>query len=56
VRCLASGGILLSWVLFRSTPYDESIVGWFFTSLPFGVAVYFAVLGVEHAAFYFLQA
>jgi two-component system LytT family sensor kinase len=52
----ASGGILLSWVLFRSTPYDEGIVGWFFTSLPFGVAVYFAVLGVEHAAFYFLQA
>jgi LytS/YehU family sensor histidine kinase len=31
-------------------------VGWFFTSLPFGVAVYFAVLGVEHALFYFVEA
>jgi two-component system LytT family sensor kinase len=52
----AGGGILLSWTLFRSTPYGEGMLGWFFTSLPFGVAVYFAVLGVEHAAFYFLQA
>jgi signal transduction histidine kinase len=28
-------------------------VSWFFTTLPFGVAVYFAVLGVEHATHYF---
>jgi len=28
-------------------------VSWFFTTLPFGVAVYFAVLGVEHATYYF---
>lgn len=52
----AAGGILLSWTLFRSTPYGGGVVGWFFTSLPFGVAVYFAVLGVEHATFYFFQA
>jgi signal transduction histidine kinase len=52
----AGGGILLSWALFRSTPYGGGALGWFFTSLPFGVAVYFAVLGVEHAAFYFVQA
>ncbi|MGH7674126.1 MAG: sensor histidine kinase [Gemmatimonadales bacterium] len=52
----AGGGILLSWALFRSTPYGGGVVGWFFTSLPFGVAVYFSVLGVEHAAFYFLEA
>jgi LytS/YehU family sensor histidine kinase len=30
-------------------------LSWFFTSLPFGVAVYFAVLGVEHAMFYLTQ-
>jgi signal transduction histidine kinase len=52
----AGGGILLSWGLFGSTPYGGGIVGWFFTSLPFGVAVYFAVLGVEHAVFYFIEA
>jgi signal transduction histidine kinase len=51
----ATGGILLSYGLFRSTPYGSSPLGWFFTSLPFGVAVYFAVLGVEHAARYFVQ-
>ncbi|HEV8263654.1 MAG TPA: histidine kinase [Gemmatimonadales bacterium] len=52
----AGGGILLSWALFRSTPYGGGVLGWFFTSLPFGVAVYFAVLGVEHAVFYFVEA
>lgn len=52
----AGGGVLLSWAMFRSTPYGGGAVGWFFTSLPFGVAVYFAVLGVEHAAFYFVEA
>jgi signal transduction histidine kinase len=52
----AGGGVLLSWALFRSTPYGGGMVGWFLTSLPFGVAVYFAVLGVEHAAFYYFEA
>jgi len=52
----AGGGIVLSLALFGSTPYGGGVVGWFFTSLPFGVAVYFAVLGVEHAAYYFVQA
>jgi hypothetical protein len=52
----AGGGVLLSLSLFGSTPYGGSAVGWFFTSLPFGVAVYFAVLGVQHAVFYFGQA
>jgi len=52
----AGCGILLSLALFGSTPYGGGIVGWFFTSLPFGVAVYFAVLGVEHAVFYFVEA
>jgi len=52
----AMGGVLLSWGLFHQTPYGGGVLGWFLTSLPFGVAVYFAVLGVEHAAFYFLEA
>jgi two-component system, LytTR family, sensor kinase len=49
-------GLLLSWTLFRSTPYGTGGLSWFFTTLPFGTAVYFAVLGVEHAAAYFLEA
>jgi hypothetical protein len=52
----AGGGILLSGALFGSTPYGGGVAGWFFTSLPFGVAVYFAVLGVEHATRYFFEA
>lgn len=50
----AMGGTLLSLALFDSTPYGGGAFNWFLTSLPFGVAVYFAVLGVEHAAFYAL--
>jgi two-component system, LytTR family, sensor kinase len=34
------------WVFYQS---------WFFTTLPFGVAVYLAVVGVEHAARYFVE-
>lgn len=52
----AGGGILLSFALFRETPYGGGGLSWLLTSLPFGVAVYFAVLGVEHAVFYFFQA
>jgi len=52
----SSTGIALSLLLMRSTPYGATLAGWFLTSLPFGVAVYFAVLGVEHATFYFAEA
>jgi two-component system, LytTR family, sensor kinase len=52
----ALGGCLLSYALFHSTPYNAGGLNWFLTSLPFGVAVYFAVLGVEHAVFYFVEA
>jgi two-component system LytT family sensor kinase len=52
----AGAGVLLSWAMFRSTPYGGGAVSWFFTTLPFGVAVYFAVLGVAHAAAFFLEA
>jgi signal transduction histidine kinase len=54
----AGGGIIL-WQLLGlegGTPYGSGMMGWFFTSLPFGVAVYFAVLGVERATTYFLEA
>jgi signal transduction histidine kinase len=51
----AMGGVGLSWLLFRTGPYGGGALSWFFTSLPFGVAVYFAVLGVEHAMFYLTQ-
>jgi hypothetical protein len=54
----AAGGELLRWAVLAEHPVPtaESMAGWFFTSLPFGVAVYFAVLGVEHAAFHLLEA
>jgi len=31
------------------------LVGWIFTTLPFGTGVYFALVGIEHAVFYFAQ-
>ena len=52
----ALGGTLLSLALFGQTPYGGGVLSWFLTSLPFGVAVYFAVLGVEHAVTYFIRA
>lgn len=32
-----------------------SLLGWVLTTLPFGVAVYFAMLGIQHATAYFSQ-
>ncbi len=52
----AGAGILFSLAMFGSTPYGGGAVSWLFTTLPFGVAVYFAVLGVAHAAAFFLEA
>jgi two-component sensor histidine kinase len=53
----SGGGTLLAWVIY--TNHDpltlKSFVGWFLTSLPFGVAVYFCVLGIEHAVYYFVE-
>jgi LytS/YehU family sensor histidine kinase len=34
----------------------REFVGWLFTTLPFGVGVYFALVGIEHSLFYFAQA
>jgi two-component system, LytTR family, sensor kinase len=33
----------------------QFLVSWFFITLPFGVAVYFAVVGAEQAVFYFFE-
>lgn len=54
----AFGGTLLRAALYpgEGVLTGRSYLGWFFTSLPFGVAVYFAVLGIEHAIYYFRQA
>lgn len=54
----AAGGTLLRLMIWpgQETLTARGYIGWFFTSLPFGVAVYFAVLGIEHAIFYFRQA
>lgn len=34
----------------------QAMEGWFLITLPFGVAVYFAVLGVQHATVYYAEA
>jgi signal transduction histidine kinase len=54
----AAGGTVLRLLIFPGevTLIGRGYIGWFFTSLPFGVAVYFAVLGIEHAIFYFQEA
>lgn len=52
----ALAGCGLSYALFRAFPYGAGYYDWFLTSLPFGVAVYFAMLGVEHALRYFVEA
>jgi len=54
-----TGSGVLLWRLLYGTPgapYGGSASGWFIGSLPFGVAVYFAVLGAERATAYFLEA
>ncbi len=38
------------------SPYGMGPLSWLLSTLPFGVAVYFSMLGVEHATFYFLEA
>ncbi len=55
----AGGGLLFRTLLqlqpMAPTP-TQAMLGWVLTTLPFGVAVYFAVLGIEHATFYFAEA
>lgn len=54
----AGGGVLLNGLLGRG--FGGSVLGWYgswvFTTLPFGSAVYFSVVGIEHALRYFVEA
>jgi two-component system, LytTR family, sensor kinase len=62
--CVAWAGLgtLLRLAIFPVPPdltgpkVIHEFVGWVFTTLPFGVGVYFALVGIEHALFYFAQA
>lgn len=58
----ASLGTLLRLAIFPM-PADASshkiwigYLSWIFTTLPFGVGVYFALVGIEHSFFYFAEA
>ncbi len=54
----AGAGTLLRWFVLdpNRAPTLGSLTQWFLISLPFGVAVYFAVLGVQHATAWFVAA
>ncbi len=58
----AALGTLLRLVIFPHAQGVEaqklwlSFVSWVFTTLPFGVGVYFALVGIQHSFFYFAQA
>ncbi|NOT07319.1 MAG: histidine kinase [Gemmatimonadales bacterium] len=52
------GGTVLRWFLFHD-PYwasGKGVLSWIFITLPFGVLVYFAMVGVAHAVGYFAEA
>ena len=57
----AGMGTILRSIIFPASPgasihgYMEWFVSWIFTTLPFGVGVYFALVGIEHSVFYFQQ-
>jgi two-component system LytT family sensor kinase len=61
--CIAWAGLgtVLRRIIFPATPgtsistYLQGFASWIFTTLPFGVGVYFALVGIEHALFYFQQ-
>jgi LytS/YehU family sensor histidine kinase len=52
----ALGVVLHEATIGGGGPYGQGVLGWWISSLPFGIAVYFAVVGVEHAARYFAEA
>lgn len=51
----AGGGVVLGQLLLEGGMFTNP-VDWFFTSLPFGVAVYFSVLGIAHGLSLLTQA
>jgi signal transduction histidine kinase len=58
----AAFGTLLRIAIFPASPdltgwrLLREFVSWVSTTLPFGVGVYFALIGIEHSLFYFAQA
>src|SRR5262245_40591627 len=55
----AAAGTILKLVLIPSALYYppfKYFISWLFITLPFGVAVYLAVVGIEHAIRYFVEA
>ncbi len=62
--CVAWAGLgtVLRLTIFPAAPgltgwkVLHGFIGWVFTTLPFGVGVYFALVGIEHSLFYFGQA
>src|SRR5262245_23746078 len=55
----AAAGTVLKLVLMPSSLYYPPLkyfVSWLFITFPFGVAVYLAVVGIEHAIRYFVEA
>ncbi|HTF71143.1 MAG TPA: histidine kinase [Edaphobacter sp.] len=57
----AGMGTMIRWAIFpapsnaSASVYLQGFISWIFTTLPFGVGVYFALVGIEHALFYFQQ-
>ncbi|HSS02873.1 MAG TPA: histidine kinase [Kofleriaceae bacterium] len=54
----AASGTLLKLVLVPEEVRDvpSALASWIFITLPFGVAVYLALVGIEHAIYYFVTA
>ena len=58
----AASGTLLRLAVFHTPAgftagkFLRQLVGWVFTTLPFGTGVYFALVGIEHALFFMGQA
>jgi sensor histidine kinase YesM len=57
----AGMGTLMRWAIFPTPAaaslhsYLQGFVSWIFTTLPFGVGVYFALVGIEHSLFFLQQ-
>lgn len=54
----AAGGTVLKLMLVPADVRDlpSALASWVFITLPFGVAVYLALVGIEHAIYYFVTA
>jgi len=55
----AGAGAVFRWLIVPGAEYwvtAAGIASWLFTTLPFGLAIYFAVLGIEHGVHFFGEA